>query len=154
MAVLQLTYSLMLISHKFWMTEKRIPHREVLKLEILEQKSSLVQVRTRQFETQWNSNSIKSELNLALILQSDSVEISWFLHHSDFTWNQFWGLYKFKICHFCSFHGSEFQFLVKIQPSKSARIHKRQDSEPQNMLKWLTLHFYNPNNWFYVKSEW
>ena len=34
------------------MTEKRIPHREVLKLEILEQKSSLVQVRTRQFETQ------------------------------------------------------------------------------------------------------
>ena len=72
MAVLQLTYSLMLISHKFWMTEKRIPHREVLKLEILEQKSSLVQVRTRQFETQWNSNSIKSELNLALIFQSDS----------------------------------------------------------------------------------
>ena len=36
------------------------------KLKILEQNSSLMHVWTRQFETRWNSNSIKSELDLAL----------------------------------------------------------------------------------------
>ena len=32
-----------------------------------------------------------------------SVEISWFFHHSDFTWNQFLGFYRCKICHFDTF---------------------------------------------------
>ena len=42
------------------------------KLQILEQKSSLIHVQTRQFETRWNSNSIKSELDLALLNSSFS----------------------------------------------------------------------------------
>ena len=32
-----------------------------------------------------------------------SVEISWFFYHSDFTWNQFLGFLKCKICHFNTF---------------------------------------------------
>ena len=35
------------------------------------------------------------------------VEISGFLCHSDFTWNQFWKFLKFQNCRFCNFRGSE-----------------------------------------------
>ena len=38
----------------------------------------------------------------------NSVEISGFFCHSDFTWNQLRCLQKFKNCHFCIFWGSEF----------------------------------------------
>ena len=31
-----------------------------------------------------------------------------------------------------------------FQPSKCAKIHKKQSSEPQNVLKWHILHFKNP----------
>ena len=40
-------------------------------------------------------------------LKSHSVEISWFFYHLDFTWNQFWGFYKCKMCHFSTIRGSE-----------------------------------------------
>ena len=46
-------------------TEKLVLLKQ--KLEILKQKSSLIHVPTRQFETRFNSNSIKSELDLALV---------------------------------------------------------------------------------------
>ena len=40
-----------------------------------------------------------------------SVEVSWFFHQSDFTWNQFWEMWKCKICPFNTFRGSEFWFV-------------------------------------------
>ena len=58
------------------------------------------------------------------------------MFHSDFTWNQFWGFQKCKICHFCHFKGSEFCSCCTLQPSKSAKIHKNQNSEPLNVLQW------------------
>ena len=42
---------------------------------------------------------------------------------------------------------------VHFLPSKSAKIHKNQNSEPLNVVKWLILHFKNLQNWFHVKSE-
>ena len=82
------------------------------------------------------------------------MEISRFLYRSDFTWNQFCGFQKCKNCHFCHSKGCEFCSFCKLQPSKRAKIHKNQNSEPLNVLKWLILHFENPQNWFHVKSEW
>ena len=38
---------------------------------------------------------------------TQSVEISWFFYHSDFTWNQFGEFLKCKISHFTTFIGSE-----------------------------------------------
>ena len=43
-------------------------------------------------------------------IQTHSVEISGFFYHSDFTWNQFWGFLKCKICYSNTFRGSEFWF--------------------------------------------
>ena len=37
---------------------------------------------------------------------------------------------------------------------KSANIHENQNSEPLHVVKWLILHFQNPQNWFHVKFEW
>ena len=68
--------------------------------------------------------------------QCYSVEISRFLNHSDFTWNQFWGFQKCKNCHFWYFKSFEFCSFGKLQPSKSAKIHKNQNSGPLNVLKW------------------
>ena len=36
---------------------------------------------------------------------------------------------------------NKFYQFGKFQPSKSAKIHKRQNSEPLNVLKWQILHF-------------
>ena len=44
-----------------------------------------------------------------------SVEKWQFYCHSDFTWNQFWRIYKFKICHFSSFIGSGFLIFVNFR---------------------------------------
>ena len=35
----------------------------------------------------------------------------WFFYHSYFTWNQIWGFWRCKICHFNTFRGSELWFL-------------------------------------------
>ena len=43
-------------------------------------------------------------------VKGHSVEISGFFYHSDLTWNQFWWFYKWKICQFNTFAGSEFIF--------------------------------------------
>ena len=45
------------------------------------------------------------------ILTVHCVEISWFFDHSDFAWNQFWGLEKCKIWHFNTIRDTEFQYL-------------------------------------------
>ena len=50
--------------------------------------------------------------------------------------------------------GYEFCSFGKFRPSKSAKNHKNQNSEPLNVVKWLILDFKNPKNWFHVKSEW
>ena len=68
-----------------------------------------------------------------------SVEISWFFYHTDFTWNQFWPFQ-------CQFG--------ELQPSKSAKMNKNQISDSPNVLKWQILPFWNPQNWFHVKSVW
>ena len=43
---------------------------------------------------------------------------------------------------------------VILRARKSAKILKNPDSEPLNVLNWQVLHFYNPQNWFHVKSAW
>ena len=45
-----------------------------------------------------------------------SAEISWFFYHSDFTWNQFWGFLKHKICNFNTSRGSEFFIFLNFGP--------------------------------------
>ena len=49
-----------------------------------------------------------------LQMQTHSVEIWWFFYYSDFTWNQFWGLWKCKICYFITFRGSEVWFFMNF----------------------------------------
>ena len=39
---------------------------------------------------------------------------------------------------------TEFCYFIRFQPSKSAEIHKNQNSEPLNVLKWQILHFLIP----------
>ena len=57
---------------------------------------------------------------------------------------------------FCHFRGSGFCSFGKFQPSKNAKFHKNQNSVPLNVVhvKWLYLHFKNPQNWFHAKSVW
>ena len=77
--------------------------------------------------------------------------------HSDFTYTyviKFGESRNSKIAHFCNYRGSEFCWIGKFQPSKSAKIQKTQYSNLLNALKWLILHFYNAQNWFHVKSVW
>ena len=62
-----------------------------------------------------------------------TVEISWFLYHSDFTWNQFWGFLKSKIIHFTTFRGSEFLHFLNAEID--------QFHSPQNGKKGSSLHF-------------
>ena len=61
-----------------------------------------------------------------------SGTISWFMNYykrtvwkfhdfsitQNFTWNQFWGLYKLENCHFCIFWGSEVHFLLNFSTQK------------------------------------
>ena len=47
---------------------------------------------------------------------------------------------------FAHFWYSEFYQFCKFQPSKSEKIHKNQNSETLNVVKWLILHFKNPEN--------
>ena len=44
---------------------------------------------------------------------------------------------------FLPFWGYEFCSFGEFQPSKSAKFHKNQNSEPLNVLKWQILHFKN-----------
>ena len=48
-------------------------------------------------------------------------ENCWIFCKSDFTWNQFWGLYKFKNALFCSFSSSEFLLLVNFSHQKKCK---------------------------------
>ena len=82
------------------------------------------------------------------------MEISKLFHHWDFMWNQFCEFLNCKNCHFCHFRGYEFCSFGKYQPSNSVDIQNIQNSEPLNVLKWLILHFKNPQKRFHVKSEW
>ena len=49
----------------------------------------------------WLKSVQKIDFNIKSTFHS--VEISWFLYHSDFMWNQFWEFCKFKISHFSHF---------------------------------------------------
>ena len=42
------------------------------------------------------------------------MKISGFFYHSDFTWNQCWGFYKWKICLFNTSKSSEFWFFMNF----------------------------------------
>ena len=67
---------------------------------------------------------------------------------------RFWWMLNFQKCHFFHFRSSVFCWFGKCQPSKSAKIHKNQNSKPANVLRWQILNLYNPKNWFHVKSKW
>ena len=41
----------------------------------------------------------------------------------------------------------------RFQPSKSAKIHENQNSDPLNVLKWHIFNFKNPRNRIHVKSK-
>ena len=66
----------------------------------------------------------------------------------------FWESRRSKNVVFAIYRVLNFVNLVNCSLSKSAKIHKIQNSEPPNVLKWQILHFQNPLNWFHVKSEW
>ena len=66
------------------------------------------------------------------MLSTQSVEISWFFYQSDFTWNQFWGIEKCKICHFNTFKGSEFWFSWFFVLLEGCNWPKYLNSEPKN----------------------
>ena len=60
-------------------------------------------------------------------------------------------------CRFCHSWGSEFcyfSYFSQYQLLKSVKIHKNQNSEFTNVLKWQILHFQNLQQWFHIKSEW
>ena len=61
------------------------------------------------------------------------LEISQFVYHSDFTWNQFLRFQKHKICHFNTFRGSEFWFLWICALFVGWNLPNEQSSQP---LKW------------------
>ena len=44
------------------------------------------------------------------------------------------------------FWGSEFCLFSKCQALKSVKVHENENSEPRKVLKWLILHFKNPQN--------
>ena len=67
-----------------------------------------------------------------------SVDISWFLYHSNFTWNQFGGFKECKICHFNTFRGSEFWFLRIFALFEGWHLPNEQNSQP---LKWQKRQF-------------
>ena len=67
---------------------------------------------------------------------SHSVEMSWFFYHTGFTWNQFWGFLKCKICHFNKFRGSEIWFLWIFSLLEGWNLPKWQNSKPLKLQKW------------------
>ena len=69
---------------------------------------------------------------------SNIVEISLFLYHSYFTWNQFWGFLKYKISHFNTFRGSEFWFFMNFALIEGWNLPNQQNSEP---LRWQNQQF-------------
>ena len=82
-----------------------------------------------------------------------SVDISWFFYHSDFTWNQFWGFSKCKICCFNTFRGFKLWFSWIFALLKGWYLPNGQNSQHLKWQKQQFLHFENPQNWFHVKSE-
>ena len=68
------------------------------------------------------------------------MENSGFFHISNFTWNQFWRLYKCKICHFNTFRGSEFWFYQFLQFLKAVGYHINQIHSPTQMAVLESLH--------------
>ena len=101
----------------------------------------------------WNQFHVKIIVTEKFLI-SYSVEISWFLYHPEFMWNQFWGLLKCKISHFTTFRGSEFWFLWIFALSEDWNLPNEQYSQPLKWQKRYFLHCKNPQNWFHVKSEW
>ena len=71
----------------------------------------------------------------AISIFTHSVENTEVFCHYDFTWNQFWRMWKFKRCHFCNFRASEFMIWVN-QPLEKPKTLENQNSEPLNVFKW------------------
>ena len=67
------------------------------------------------------------------VLLSHSVEISWFLYHPDFTWNQFCGFLKCKSYHFNTFRGSEFWRLYILVLFEACNLPKIKIQSPKNV---------------------
>ena len=72
----------------------------------------------------------KCEVNSLWEFQDLSVNVIQILHEI-----------KVQKGHFCHFRGSEFYWFGQLV---NAKIHKKQNSEPLNVLKQLILHFKNP----------
>ena len=90
--------------------------------------------RTTQILREINCERIRvSKTAIWTFLLAHSVEIAVFFYHSDFTWILF-----------CNFWASNFCSFGQFQPSKSAKIHKNQNSEPLHTLNWQILQFQNP----------
>ena len=83
-----------------------------------------------------NVTSKANFFSLRKIQQGHSVEISWFFYYSDFTWNQFLGLLKCKICHCNTFRGSEFwSFYEFVKFLKAEKVSKKHNSELKKQKK-------------------
>ena len=67
-----------------------------------------------------------------------SVKISGFFFHSDFTWNQFYRFQKYKICHFYTLAVYEFWFLWMFALFDGWNLSNWLNSLPQ---KWRKLQF-------------
>ena len=78
-------------------------------------------------------NDIKLELQNLQINSHDSQCGNFIIvlrtYNSDFTWNQFWGFYKCKICHCNTFRGPEFWLLRICALFEGWNIPNQQNSE-------------------------
>ena len=68
-----------------------------------------------------------------------SVEISWFFCHSDFTWNQFWWIWKYEKCLFSIFRGFEFLILVNCSLHRMQKFIEIRIQSLQMCWKWQFL---------------
>ena len=64
----------------------------------------------------------------------------------DFTWNQFWRIWKCKICHFSTFRGSEFWFFTFLALFGDWNLSQPQNSEPLKIAKKAVLGLLNSQN--------
>ena len=63
-------------------------------------------------------------------------------------------IHEEQISHFNAFRGPEFRYLWIFTLFKGWNLPNEQNSQPLKWQKRQFLYFYNPQNWFHVKSEW
>ena len=89
----------------------------------------LMHAVTYWFWQQQNYNPLCSRNFQNVKLRLDFVEIWWFHHHSDFTWNQNWWIQMVKKCHFWHFNRFWILILVNLSHFSSPKITKIQSWE-------------------------